>query len=424
MGDRALLIGIVGGGITGLVLAHELVRLGARVSIWEAAGRPGGVLRSAKCGGITVELGPQRVRLTAEFRELVDGVGLSGELVTASADLPLFVYSSGKLRVAPLSLSQFVTSDLLSVASKARVLIEPLRAGPRADETAGVFLRRKFGGAAYRDLLGPLYGGLYGSDPDRMPARHGLVRTLKHMGVGRSLLWRMITSGGDLDTAPPCSFHDGLAALPLALRRALGARVRLSCAVRSLRRGRNGWETVFDAGPSARVSQVVITCPADQAAKILGATAPAAADVLARVGYNPLAVVHMRSGAELHGLGYQVAFGEAFETLGVTWNHSLFGRRGLYTAYLGGMRRPEIVGRPDEEIGHIACREFGAITGHAAETLLVSRIRMPAWDESWDGLDSLELPEGVHLCTNYTGRPGIAGRIGEARRLARRLATS
>lgn len=418
------MIGIVGAGITGLVLAHELVRRGARVSIWDAADRPGGVLRSTECGGITVELGPQRVRLTTEFRELVDGVGLSGELVTASANLPLFVYSRGKLRVAPLSLSQFVTSDLLSAASKARVLIEPLRAGPRADETAGAFLRKKFGRAAYRSLLGPLYGGLYGSDPDRMPARHGLVRTLKHMGVGRSLLWRMITAGGSVNRAPPCSFHDGLAALPLALRRELGERVLLSCAVRSLRRGQNGWEAVFDTEPTTRASQVVITCPADQAAKILGTIAPTAADVLARVGYNSLAVVHMRSAAELHGLGYQVAFGEAFETLGVTWNHSLFGRRGLYTGYLGGMRHPEIVDRPDEEIGQIACREFEAITGHAAETLLVSRIRMPAWDESWDGLDSLELPEGVHLCTNYTGRPGIAGRILEARRLARRLATS
>ncbi len=418
------MIGIVGGGITGLVLAHELVARGTEVSLWEAADRPGGVLWSEEFGGLKVELGPQRVRLTAGFRELVDAVGLSGELVEAPANLPLFVYSRGKLRTAPLSPLQAITSDLLPLASKARLLTEPLRSGPRADETAGAFLRRKFGHVAYRNLLGPLYGGLYGSDPDRMPARHGLARTLKNMGVDRSILWRMITAGGQVERAPPCSFHDGLAVLPLALQRKLSERVFLARPVLSLRREQDGWEVVLDEKPAVRASQVVLTCPADQAAKIVCGVAPAAAAVLARIGYNPLAVVHMRSGADLHGLGYQVAFGEAFETRGVTWNHSLFGRRGLYTAYLGGMRHPEIVDRPDEEIGRIACREFETITGHAAETLAVSRTRMPAWDESWDGLRSLELPKGLHLCTNYTERPGIAGRILEARQLARRLRVS
>ena len=179
------MIGIVGGGISGLVLGHELVGRGADVVLWEATERPGGVLWSQDCDGLKVELGPQRARLTAGFRELVEAVGLSQELVTAPVDLPLFVYSRGKLRMAPLSLGQAITTDLLPLSSKARILMEPFRSGPRADETAGAFLRRKFGETAYRELLGPLYGGLYGSDPDRMPARHGLARTLKNMGVGR-----------------------------------------------------------------------------------------------------------------------------------------------------------------------------------------------------------------------------------------------
>ena len=415
------MIGIVGGGISGLVLGHELVGRGADVVLWEATERPGGVLWSQDCDGLKVELGPQRARLTAGFRELVEAVGLSQELVTAPVDLPLFVYSRGKLRMAPLSLGQAITTDLLPLSSKARILMEPFRSGPRADETAGAFLRRKFGETAYRELLGPLYGGLYGSDPDRMPARHGLARTLKNMGVGRSILWRMIRAGGRTDEAPPCSFREGLAALPRALQARLGDRVRLDRPVRTLRESRDGWEVVLDGEPPVRVSHVLLTCPADQAAKIVEEVAPEGATRLAGIRYNPLAVVHMRSGADLHGLGCQVAFGEPFETRGVTWNHSLFGRSGLYTAYLGGMKNPEMVDRADDEIGRIACQEFETITGHAAETLMVSRTRMPAWDESWDALPALDLPVGLHLCSNYSARPGIAGRILEAQRLARRL---
>ncbi len=421
---KSQLIGIVGGGISGLVLGHELVRLGEDVTLWEASERPGGVLWSQDCGGVQVELGPQRARLTEGFRDLVEAVGLSEELVTAPVDLPLFVYTRGKLRTAPLSLGQAVSTDLLPLSSKLRILTEPFRAGPRPDETAGGFLRRKFGEVAYRDLLGPLYGGLYGSDPDRMPARHGLARTLKNMGVGRSILWRMISAGGRADEAPPCSFHDGLAALPRALQAHLGDRVHMDSPVRALRESGDGWEIVLDGGERVRASHVVLTCPADQAAKILGGVSEAGASTLAGIRYNPLAVVHMRSEADLRGLGYQLALGENFETRGVTWNHSLFKRSGLYTAYLGGMKNPAIVDRPDEELGRIACEEFETVTGYAAETLMVSRTRMPAWDESWDPMPNLDLPAGLHLCANYSARPGIAGRIVEAKRLARRLTAS
>ena len=160
------MIGIVGGGISGLVLAYELRHLGADVTVWEAASVPGGVMRSQLHGDLILELGPQRARLSDSFRQLVESVGLTGELVTAPTDLPLYVYYQGRLRRAPLSFSQAVTTDLLPWWAKARVLAEPFTSGPRVGERVGPFLRRKFGGAAYRTLLGPLYGGLYASDPD------------------------------------------------------------------------------------------------------------------------------------------------------------------------------------------------------------------------------------------------------------------
>ena len=415
------MIGIVGGGISGLLLAKELVGRGAKVLLWESTGRPGGVLETQDRGGLQLELGPQRARLTAAFSGLVEDLGLSEQVVTAPVDLPLFVYARGKLRRAPLSLGQAVSTDLLSLSSKVRILTEPFRAGLGADETAGAFLRRKFGGAAYRDLLGPLYGGLYGSDPDRMPARHGLARTLKSMGVARSVLWRMIRAGAQAEKSPPCSFRDGLSVLPTTLQARLGDRVCLDSPVRGLARSGAGWEVVLEADKRVPVSQVVLTCPAEQAANIIEQEAPNEAKILAEIRYNPLAVVHMRSAADLCGLGYQVALGERFETRGVTWNHSLFGRSGLYTAYLGGMKNPGMVNRPDDEVGRIACEEFETVTGHAAEALMVSRTRMPAWDKSWDALAGLDLPSGVHLCSNYSARPGIAGRMVEAQRLAMRL---
>ena len=417
------MIGIVGGGISGLVLAYELRRLGVDVTVWEAASVPGGVMRSQLHGNLVLEMGPQRARLSGPFQQLVESVGLTEELVTAPTDLPLYVYYRGRLRRAPLSLSEAVTTDLLPWWAKARVLAEPFTTGPRAGERVGPFLRRKFGGAAYRALLGPLYGGLYASDPDRMPVKHALQRTLVELGVRRSILWRMFRDAGRAAETALCSFQGGLGALPLAITRKLGGSVRLETPVCMLRRKTYGWEVTVNGAGIVPVDTVVLACPSDAAAGLLGRAFPEAAARLSALRYNRLALVYLKSETRLRGLGFQVAFGESLETRGVTWNHSLFERPGLYTAYLGGMKNPELTDWDDGRIAEIARKEFEVATGYRAEALHVSRTRIPAWDETWDALEGVEWPPDLHICSNYTARPGILGRITEAKCLAATLAT-
>jgi oxygen-dependent protoporphyrinogen oxidase len=416
------MIGIVGGGISGLVLALELRRLGVEVTVWEAASVPGGVMRSEIHRDLVLEMGPQRARLSGPFRQLVESVGLTEDLITAPTDLPLYVYHRGRLRRAPLSFWQAVTTDLLPWWTKARVLAEPFTTGPGADERVGPFLRRKFGGAAYQALLGPLYGGLYASDPDRMPVKHALQRTLVELGVQRSILWRILRSAGQAAESPPCSFREGLGSLPIAITGTLGGSVRLNAPVRTLRRMPDGWEVAVDGADPVRAEAVVLACPSAVAARLLGDAYPDEAARLSALWYNRLALVYLKSEARLRGLGYQVAFGESLETRGVTWNDSLFGRSGLYTAYLGGMKNPELPGWDDDRIAEIASREFEVATGHRAEAVHVSRTSIPAWDETWDGLVGTEWPPDLRICSNYTARPGILGRITEANRLAVTLA--
>ncbi len=416
------MIGIVGGGISGLVLAYELQSRGVDVTVWEAASTPGGVMRSQTHGDLVLEMGPQRVRLTGPFRQLVESVGLADELVTAPTDLPLYVYHRGRLRRAPLSLSEAVTTDLLPLWAKMRILAEPFTAGPRDGEHAGPFLRRKFGGAAYRALLGPLYGGLYASDPDCMPVKYALQKTLTELGVRRSILWRMLRAAGGAAEAAPCSFKNGLGSLPSAIARRLEGSVRLETPVSALRRNGRGWEVTVQGGETVQAEAIALACPADVAAGLLGGPYPDVSTRLSALRYNRLALVYLKSEANLRGLGYQVAFGESLETRGVTWNDSLFGRPDLYTAYLGGMKNPDLPDWDDSRIAEIACEEFEIATGFTAEALRVSRTRIPAWDESWEFLDGIEWPPDLHVCSNYTARPGILGRIVGAKRLAATLA--
>ena len=127
--------------------------------------------------------------------------------------------------------------------------------------TRGPFLRRKFGGAAYRALLGPLYGGLYASDPDRMPVKHALQRTLVELGVRKSILWRMFRGAGRAAETALCSFQGGLGALPLAITRKLEGSVRLETPVCMLRRKTDRWEVTVNGAGIVPVDTVVLACP-------------------------------------------------------------------------------------------------------------------------------------------------------------------
>jgi oxygen-dependent protoporphyrinogen oxidase len=255
-----------------------------------------------------------------------------------------------------------------------------------------------------------------------MPVKHALQRTLVELGVRRSILWKMFRSAGRAAESAPCSFRRGLGALPLAIAEKLEGNVRLETPVRALRREAGGWEVTLDGAETVRADAVVLACPSDVAARLLGGGYPEESARLSALRYNRLALVYLKAETKLHGLGYQVAFGEPLETRGVTWNDSLFGRPGLYTAYLGGMKNPAIYDWDDGRIAKIASEEFEVATGYRAEAVHVSRTRIPAWDETWDGLEGLEWPRDLYICSNYTARPGIQGRITEAKRLAATLA--
>lgn len=415
------MIGIIGGGLTGLALAHFFARRGVPHTLFEAENRPGGVIRSGRVDGHLLEWGPQRTRLVGSVGELVRELRLEDQVVTAPPGLPLFVYRRGKLRRVPFSAGDFVRSDLLGWPAKLRVLLEPFTRGPDSTERVARFFTRKLGRAPYEDLVGPLYGGLYASDPADMVVGLSLEHVLREFGIGRSLLLPLLRRRGRIAPPAACSFLEGMQVLPTALYQHNRSNVRLGTPVRRLQRAEAGFRLEWDGG-ELDAEQIVVAISAPAAAQLLAEIAPDAAGRIGRLVYNPLAVVHLHAVTELVGLGYQVSLAERLSTRGVTFNDSLFGRRGVYTAYLGGAKDPQVVERPDDEVAEIAAREFRQVTGYEARPLAVARERMPAWDHSWAALEGLQLPAGIHLAANWESRPGIPGRLAQARRMAGMLA--
>jgi oxygen-dependent protoporphyrinogen oxidase len=416
-------VGIVGAGITGLSLAHHLEKRDQDYQVFEADERPGGVVQSRQMGGHVVEVGPHRIRATDPVEELIDDLELADETLDADDDLPLYVYRDGKLRVVPRSVGEFVRTDLISHRGKLRALGEPLSKPGDGEETAAELFRRKFGAEVYENVIEPLFSGIYASDPEEMPARHslsGLLRIERKEGSLLKPALNRLSSGGDV--APPISFEGGIGRLPEALYDAHTERVHLSTPVETVREVSEGYRIHAD-GEECAVEDVVTTAPAGATAEVFAEEFPDAAERLGSLSYNPLVMVYLEAEVDVEGFGFQVHRGEPFRTRGVTFVDSLFGRENLYTAFLGGMSDPGVMDESDETLQATAESEFEEILGAPAEAIGVNRLRAyPAYDQSWSALDGLELPEGIHLATNYTARLGVPSRIREAKRLAGELA--
>ena len=418
------MIGVVGAGITGLSLSVYLEERGVEHRVLEASPRAGGAIRSSQVEGRVLDHGPQRTRATPAVAEMVSLLDLQDEVLPVDRDLPLFVYRRGRLRRVPFTPRELMRTDLLSWRGKLRLLREPLSRGPRPDETVAHFLVRKFGREAYQNLMGPLFGGLYGSDPADMLVRHSLAALLDTGEARRSFVWAFLRGAFNRRATPPAiSFRDGMEAFTAAMLERIRHRVSLSTPATALESdGDGGWTLGTGDGDTLTCTDVVLTLEADRAAELLRGAAPESAHRLDRLRYNDLALVHLVGDCPLEGLGYQISYEETFRTRGVTWNASALARRGVYTAFLGGSRDPDAVTRSDDSLGKIAAEEFLAITGCSAKPLKVSRTRIPAWDRSWTAMDAVTLPPGLHLCSNYESRVGIPGRLARARELADRLA--
>ena len=416
-------IGIVGAGITGLALSEFCCERGVDTVAFEASSEPGGVIRSTRVDGRVLEHGPQRTRLTDGLETLIDACDLRSDLRVADGDLPLYVYADGRLRQVPLSMGAFMRTDLLSATGKLRMLAEPLTEGARDDETAADYFTRKFGDEAYHNMIAPLFGGIYGSDPAEMPGEYAL-RTVRRMERSGSLVRAAVRRRLEgKEREAPISFADGMAQLPHALYERNADRVHLETPVEGVATAGTGYR-LDTADGSHVVDKVVVTARADVSAGLLDDVDPESARALRRLYYNPLAYVHLASDADPAGFGYQVRHDESLRTLGVTWNASLFDRDGVYTCFLGGMQAPGLVDRDDDELGRIAREEFETVMGASSEVLNITRHPrgMPAYDGSWTAMEAVDPPEGITLATNYTGRMGVPARVREAKRLAERFA--
>ena len=190
-------VAVIGGGIAGLAAAQRLVSTckNIEVVIFEASRRLGGIIRTEVADGFLMELGPDSfiTNKPAAIR-LCEEIGFSSQLIPTDARYRRsLVLRNGKpmqipdgfMLMAPAKPSAILTTPILSLAGKLRLLSEALipRRPNDDDESLASFVRRRFGQQALERLVQPLVGGIYTADPELLSLKATMPRFLEYFGT-------------------------------------------------------------------------------------------------------------------------------------------------------------------------------------------------------------------------------------------------
>ena len=364
MGDIRKAV-VIGAGITGLACAFRLQQLGIRTLILEASAKPGGVISTVRQNGFLFEAGPQCPRFPKSVWALIRELGLQDEFVAGDPRANRYILRNGVLHRAPFSAGGLLTTSLVSLKAKYRLLSEVFRHSypPPAEESLAEFVRRKFGDEVLDYLVDPFISTIFFGDTQKMgmhsafPALveweqsrgsvvRGAIRAYRAKRYGKTKSPEEGPSAnasnrkhGDLrvtDALPSLgSFKAGMGTLVECLARKLGEDLRFGVQVKSVGPRNDGqeekcdWRIRLSSGDEINADAVVVATPAYAAVPLLKGSAPKLSALLAAIEHTPMDVVssafdRKQVGHPLDGFGFMVPRREGLHTICTFWNSSLF----------------------------------------------------------------------------------------------------
>jgi protoporphyrinogen/coproporphyrinogen III oxidase len=352
---------VIGGGISGLLIADALDARGYEVTLSEKKPAPGGLISTQRT--------PWGISESAAHSLLVSP---AVEAFFSRIDVPLspidrnsrarFILRGGRMRRVPLG-----PLELASAAARAYFTLAT-RGIPAEELSLADWASRHLGPAARDYLFTPLIRGIYGAEPEDIsvgaafpslfvPPGHSLVsfqlarllrRSFRASAPPRSRSRMMVPRGG------MSAVVDALAA---RLRARLGDRLRLGEEIRAL--------------PSCE--NLIIATPAAEAAALLREADPELSARLDAVRYTPLVSVtafvdrgSFHPGRRPRGVGVLIPRVEGRAALGVLFNSSCFPGRAAseevdsFTVMLGGLARVEA---PESRIRETVENELKGLFG-------------------------------------------------------------
>lgn len=397
-------VAVIGGGISGLATAYEFAQRGIDYVLLEAGERLGGVIRTERVDGFTIDAGPDSLLVQKPAAiDLCQELGLGDRLFPTCPPRTAYILRRGRLvplpRASVLGIPTrfipFLRSGLLTVGGIARVAAELMipRSASDTDESVGAFFRRRFGQQAVDYIAEPLLAGIHAGDVDRL-SMHALFPRLvtaerEHGSLirrFRSLQSSTSPSGDGIFRSLPGGIGELVDTLVERLER---RRLLTDHAVTRLARS-DGPRRFFVATPDQEfsVSHVVLATPAPITAKLVAPLDPTISHLCGEIGYTSTATVLLAYPAEavghcFPGTGFVVPRIERGSALMAgSWVSSKWPGRApagsvLFRGFLGGVRDPDAVTRSDEWLIDATHRDFARLLALTSQPTMRRVYRWP-----------------------------------------------
>lgn len=261
---------VLGGGISGSTLAHNLDRNGVDVVLAEARDYLGGNVKSHRDEeGFLWEEGPNSFATQPSIVRIAYELGIDDQLVFADESLPPWVNHNGKLHPLPKGQGGkgpkgqielvFGRNGVLKFAILGQLLSWPgkIRAGIGAfvghekppegkDETIREWVTRILGEEVFLRCIDPFVSGVYAGNPETLAIKAALPKIGRIENISYSIGWNKFGAlfyGGlkrqveltkerkadppapewpEFEYGNPGSFREGLSTLPKAIAKELG----------------------------------------------------------------------------------------------------------------------------------------------------------------------------------------------------------
>jgi oxygen-dependent protoporphyrinogen oxidase len=348
--------------------------------------------------------------------------------------------------MSPLAL---LRTPLLSPGGKLRLLAEPfVRRANAGDESVAEFIGRRLGAQVVEGFVGPFLTGVYAGDERELGAEAVFPSLVEMERRSGSIVFGALA--GLFRRRPrglrgSHSAAEGLGPFARSLAERLVEPVALENRVTGVRRDGDRW-LVRTSGPAGesrvRATRVVLAVPADQAGEILRGVSSDLADDLAAIEYAPIVGVPLGVDPsavreKIEGFGFIVPRRAEIKLLGCLYMSQLFPSRApagreLLQCLVGGMRWPEVVDLPDDEIVKQVCADLDQILGLREEprVLAVTRWRQAIPQPKRDHVARIarirkqlaELP-GIALAGAYLGGISVSDALESGLIAARDVST-
>lgn len=436
---------VIGGGISGLATAHDLMERGLDVQLLERQVRTGGNAISERFDGFLMEHGPTTFNAAVpEAVEQITALGLLDHAHDLGPNVKnRYLRDEGKLTGISAQPMGFFKSDYLSLKGRLRIFLEALVPRYKSDneETIHAFVARRFGREFADKVMEPMAAGIFMGDSKQLslsgafPKLAEMEQTLGSITRGVLRAKRGSEPGRHL-----YSWDAGIGTIPQRFSHVLGARVHTGITVTQLSKTADGFRVKTSHGTRTARSVVLAVQP-HVAANLLENIDPVGASATAEItapsvnvaffGYRREQVQH-----PLDGLGFLSTKDSSRILSGAQFASTMYPGRApagfvSISAYAGGVRNPELTTMSNADLTAQMHNELAEMLGIKGAPVVAKLRRwslgLPQYTLGHAArqhlfLQTPERVDGLFVTGNYTGGVSVANCLKSAKLTAQTVA--